>query len=327
MSRRTRAYVQLVAASATWGLSVTFTKFGVDHIAPVTLLPIELAAAALALWIALLASRLPIRVRARDAAALGALEPALAYLFITVGLRYTSGANGSVLTGLESCFAVVLAAVLLKERLSAVKIAAVVLALAGLLLVESAGSLTRASWGDLLVVLGVVFSALYVIVAKRVDPGSSALTLTTHQFTYALGFSVLVAVGLHVTGVAPASFAGPRYLLVAAATGIVGFGVSFLLYNSAIRHVSAGTAATVINLIPVFGVGGAVIVLGEPMRPVAVLGALLIGGAVVLFTRAESREAAPETGDELCERREPTGPSRSSPPPTCPPTPSSTIPN
>lgn len=41
----------------------------------------------------------------RDAATLGALEPALAYRLITRALERTSGANGSILTGLELCFA------------------------------------------------------------------------------------------------------------------------------------------------------------------------------------------------------------------------------
>lgn len=295
MSRRTRAYLQLVAASATWGLSVTFTKFGVDRVPPTTLLAVELGAAALALWVALLAAGGPLGAPMRTAFALGALEPALAYLFITVGLRYTSAANGSVLTGLESCFAVLLAVLLLRERLSAAKVVAVLLALAGLLLVESAGSVTRMSWGDLLIVVGVVFSALYVIVAKVADPTVSPLAMTAHQFGYGFAIAVGCALALDVTGVEPLTLDVPaRYLLVGALTGIIGFGVSFLLYNAAIREVSAGAAATMVNLIPVFGVAGAVVVLGEPLRPVTVLGAALIGVAVALFTRADNREAVLE---------------------------------
>lgn len=290
LTRRGWALLQLIAASATWGLSVTFTKLGVDRVAAVPLLLIELAAAALALWGAVLLIGGPGRVKVRDAVALGALEPALAYLFITSGLERTSGANGSILTGLESCFAVLLAAIVLKERLNSGQALAVALALAGLLLVGAAGSPTQTGWGDLLVVGGVLCAAGYVVVAKLLASDADTLTLTAYQFTCALAIVSVFSLALSGTSdFAAVLKVPPEYVLLAAATGVIGFGVSFLLYNAASSYVTAGTAATILTLIPLFGVAGAVIVLGEPLTARTTLGGVLVGFALVMFTRQEAR--------------------------------------
>ena len=294
MTRRAWALLQLVTASATWGLSLTFTKLAVDQVPPVPLLLIELATAALALWAVVVATGGPGRVRVRDAAALGALEPALAYLLITIGLQRTSGTNGSILTGLESCFAVLLAAVVLRERLSRRQVAAVALSLVGLFLVGGAGAPTRTGWGDLLVVGGVGCAAAYVVVAKVVTSEADTVALTAHQFTYALAVVGLVSVTLdHTDDLRAVLEMDPRYVLVATATGVVGFGISFLLYNSAVAHVTAGTAASVLTLIPLFGVVGAVVVLGEPLTVRSVWGGLLIGVALLVFTREDARHEDP----------------------------------
>jgi drug/metabolite transporter (DMT)-like permease len=75
-----RCLLGLIVASVLWGGAVSGTKFALGGFAPVTLLATELAAAAAALWVALLARgyRAP-RVWWLPVV-LGLLEPALAYL-------------------------------------------------------------------------------------------------------------------------------------------------------------------------------------------------------------------------------------------------------
>jgi EamA-like transporter family len=84
----------------------------------------------------------------------------------------------------------------------------------------------------------------------------------------------------------------PRFWIAAAVTGVAGFAVSFLLFNSAIARVDAGCAAVVLNLIPVLAVASAVTFLGEGVTGREAIGALLVGTSVLYFTVAERREAA-----------------------------------
>jgi hypothetical protein len=58
-----------------------------------------------------------------------------------------------------------------------------------------------------------------------------------------------------------------------------------------IVQVDAGRAAVLLNLIPVFGVVSAVILLGERMTGRDAFGATLIGSSVVYFAIADHRDA------------------------------------
>ena len=83
----------------------------------------------------------------------------------------------------------------------------------------------------------------------------------------------------------------PRYWAAAIAVGIGGFAMSFLLYNAVITRVDAGWAAVVLNLIPAFGLLGAVLLLGEKPTGTTGIGAILIGASVVYFAVSDRRGA------------------------------------
>src|SRR6202035_844500 len=57
------------------------------------------------------------------------------------------------------------------------------------------------------------------------------------------------------------------------------------------RRVRAAPASIIVNLIPVFGLASAVFWLGDSLTAARVLGAILIGLSVTIFTAAELAEA------------------------------------
>ena len=288
-----RPAVALLAAAGLWGVAVTGTKYSLGGFDPVTLLSIELIAAAGVLWVALLLRGYRPPESWWLPALLGLLEPALAYLGDTLGLSRTSAVHGAVINGLESGLVVVLAAVLLRETITRPEIVAVVGALGGLAVLASAGEHRSTAAGDLLVAGGVLSASLYTIAAKRFDDGSDALALTTWQFTVATLASLLVTVARWTAGSGTVS-AAPRFWLVAVLVGIGGFGVSFLLFNMVIVQIDAGRAAVLLNLIPVFGAISAVVFLGEAITSRDAVGAILVGSSVLYFAIADRREATAE---------------------------------
>ena len=278
----------LVLAAALWGLATTGTKYALGGFAPVTLLTVELGAAAAALWITLLVRGYRPPTSWRRVVVLGLLEPAAAYLAETVGLDRTSASNGAVLLGFESVFVVILAFLFLRERISPAVYAAVALALVGLVALEGGSWLTGPGTGDLLVLAGALSAAGYTIVARGVEASADSLATTAHQFAVATLAMLPVAIGTWAGGGEPAPTDVPaRFWLVAAAVGVGGFGLSFLLYNYAIVFVAAAPSAVVINLIPAFGFAGAVVLLGEALTPARIGGAVLITGSVLLFAWLE----------------------------------------
>jgi O-acetylserine/cysteine efflux transporter len=292
LPRPRRALGALIGASILWGGAVSGTKFALGGFAPLPLLSIELLAATAVLWAALLIRGyrppgswwLPL--------VLGLLEPALAYLGDTFGLATTSAVSGGEIDGLESALVVLLAAVLLRERMTRPVVLSVLAGLAGLIVLAGFGGGGGSATGDLFIAGGVLSASLYTVVAKRFDDGSAALSLTTWQFTAATVVSLAVTVMRGSTAAQGQLLAvAPRFWIAAALTGIGGFALSFLLFNAVIAGVDAGRAAVVLNLIPVFGVAGAVTFLGERVTGREGIGAVLIGASVLYFTVAERHEA------------------------------------
>jgi O-acetylserine/cysteine efflux transporter len=282
----------LCVASVLWGAAVSGTKYALGGFGPVTLLSVELVAAAVLLWAALLIRGyrpprswwLPVL--------LGLLEPALAYLSETLGLSLTSAVHGALITGLESALVVILAAAALRESITPSAIVAVLVALGGLVVLAGAGEGHGTFTGDLLVAAGVASASLYSIVAKRFEDGSDVLSLTAWQFTAAALVALTVTMLRWTAGAeTPPMSVAPRFWVAAMLVGVGGFGVSFLLFNFVIGAVDAGWAAVVLNLIPVFGFLSAVIFLGEDVTVSDGAGAALVGASVLYFTIADRRTA------------------------------------
>jgi drug/metabolite transporter (DMT)-like permease len=291
---RRRSVAILVAATACWGSAAPASKFALSGgFGPLTLLSLELAIAAGLLWGAVALRRwrygVPILGPRRIYALLGLFEPGLAYAGLTFGLTYTSAVNGSLLGGLEGLFVVVLAVVLLHERLRRRGLLALAAATVGVVMVGAAHASLGAGKGDLLIVAGVLAAAGYVLLAGRLGVDTDAVSMTAWQFTFGLLFTLPFLVlrwglGFEAT---PAHIR-PSAWLAAFMVGGAGFTASFLLYNSVVTKVAASVSGIMLNLIPLFGLAAAVVVLGEPATTLQVIGGLLIVVGVSLFPPEDS---------------------------------------
>ena len=280
----------LVVASALFGGAVTGTKYALGGFDPFTLLLVELFAATVALWACLLARGYRRPQSWKLAVVLGLLEPGSAYLGQTFGLAHTSAAHGAVICGLESAFVVLLAAAVLRERITRSTALAVLLAFIGLIVLQGGNPFGGAGFGDLFVALGVLSASAYTVVLKRSRDASDSLALTACQFTAATTLAFAVVSGRWAAGASTVPSAVPAKFWVAAAlVGIGGFGLSFILFNASISRITAGAASVVLNLIPIFGLLSATLVLGETLGLAAGVGALLIGSSVLSFVVVEVR--------------------------------------
>jgi drug/metabolite transporter (DMT)-like permease len=80
------------------------------------------------------------------------------------------------------------------------------------------------------------------------------------------------------------------YLAVACSVG------GFLLYNYGLRRMASSVAVNILNLVPVFGVAGAVIINDESIRLVQAAGGVVIilGVALGMLERGSRAPAGPE---------------------------------
>ncbi|MBE1589327.1 drug/metabolite transporter (DMT)-like permease [Nonomuraea angiospora] len=274
----------MVASAATWAAGLVLTKATLDvtGAAPGSVLVVQLIASVGALAAACAVTGASLRGAWRPGW-VGLLEPGIAYQLGLAGLALTSAANASVLGSLEPVMVPLIAWALLRERPHWRLVVVIAGATAGSALVSFSAGGGAGSWaGDGLVVASVVAAAFYVVVASRQVTAIAPLPAALTQQVWALGFVIVcqfVLAGplrLSVT---------PTQLLLAGAAGILNYALPFWLYLTALRRMPVARAAGYLTLIPVFGVLGAVLVLGEQVTWLDLAGGALVVGSLVADAR------------------------------------------
>ncbi len=301
-SRLARRHILvLVLAAACWGIGTVLSKQAVAEIPPLALLAAQLTISLLFLGVVARrrGDRLPTGPDGRRLAALGLLNPGLAYALSLLGLAQIGASLSVLLWALEPVLILVLAVLLLRERPGIVVVAMSALAVAGLALVVYDPSASGALPGIVLTIAGVACCAVYTVATRRWLPGAeSTLGVVVAQQAYALGFAVvsLAAAAAIGTRVLPGAVS-PLGLVSTVASGLVYYGLAYAFYLSGLRWVPASIAAMSFYLIPVFGVGAATL-LGDRLAPLQWVGAVVVVLAVgaVTVRSASGQAAEPSTG-------------------------------
>ena len=285
----------MVLSAACWGFATVMSKGALFYFPPFTLLALQLATSIAFLWFAVVLTGRATRLDrgARLASLSGILEPGLAYAFGIAGLALTGAANASLIGTTEPLLIIGLAWLFLRERTSTAGVWAIMIAMLGVAMVSLPDTVTSTFEnplvGDLLVFLGTTFAALYVVVTSRLVTTIEPLPLAALQQSVGFLFAVLLLAGALAFGFERLPAWPPvEAFLLAAASGIVQYALAFWFYLFGLRILTASFAALFLALIPVFGVGGAVLFLGEPMAATQWFGSLLIIATVASMARRGS---------------------------------------
>lgn len=200
-----------------------------------------------------------------------------AYAFQTVALVYTTASNAGFLTGLNVVMVPIFAALVLKQRLSASVKFAVVLSVAGLLLLCGNGSWDL-NKGDLLAALCAVCVSLHLICTGEFVQRSDFYWLTVVQ----LGIVALLShAGALVRGEEVFVWY-PRLLVPLLICSIVATVFAFLVQTSMQRYISHTNTALIFCTEPVFAALYAWLVLNESLGVYGYVGALCILGGMII---------------------------------------------
>ncbi len=283
------AIAALVAAAACWGTGTVASKQVVDDVAPLTLLPAQLAASCVLLLGAVLVRRESFAWTppVRRLAALGVLNPGIAYALGLVGLTTITASLSVLLWALEPVAIMLLAALVLREHIPLPLAAAVAIAIAGVLLVVYQPGATGDAVGITLTAVSIGFCALYAVLTRRLLLDDSALTVLAQQiaaFVFAVGLATVVALaggpGWDLTG------HGAGDWLAAAGSGVLYYGLGFWFFVTGLRQVPASVAGSFLPLIPVFGLTAGYLV-GERLEPRQWIGAAVIVAATAAVARLQ----------------------------------------
>ena len=281
------AGLSLVLAAACWGIGTVVSKQAVAEIAPLTLLPIQLASSVLFLLVItrVRGEPLPSGREGRLLGRLGLLNPGLAYALSLLGLAGITASLAVLVWAGEPILILLIAAAVLGDRIGPAIALPSIAAVGGLSLVVLDPAASGSVAGIGLTVAGVVVCAVYTVLTRRWLLGTDAtFGVALAQQLYALAFSAIVLIGLLAAGqpMLPAGITTAG-ALSAVVSGLLYYAFAYSFYISALRRVRASIAAASFYLIPVFGLAGAWVT-GERLEPMQWLGAAIVIGAVAWIT-------------------------------------------
>ncbi len=299
LSTRRRTALALTLAAASWGFGTVVSKRAIEEIPPLTLLSIQLGSSLIALALLMRWQGLSFRDRAASPilGRLGVLNPGLAYAFSLLGLAHITASLSVMLWAIEPLLILLLAAWFLRERIGPTLVVLSLVAVVGMLLVIYQPGSTGSLVGVLLTLAGVACCATYTVVTRRwLSTADSTAQVVVAQQAHGLvlAFVLVVTVWLLGGAVRPENVTAAGWAS-AIGSGILYYGVAYWLYLSGLRHVPASVAAVSFYLIPVFGVAGGYLFLGERLQPSQWIGAVTVLAAILLIMRRQGvTSSAPE---------------------------------
>jgi O-acetylserine/cysteine efflux transporter len=286
MTTQRTAIVALAAAGALWGLTVPLSKLGLEWLGAGWLAVMRFAIAAPLL--ALVA-----RGRLRAALTPGvALSGALGYGVVIVlqntGIERTSVSHAALIVGAIPVLVVIISALLGRGTSGTLAWAGSLVALVGVGLVAGGGGAGTSLTGDLLVLLSVTGSALFIVLQPSLLAGRDPAAVTAVQ----LGAGGLAAlpVALVLEGAPPAP-AGAEAVVSVLALALTGTALAFWLFAWAQLRVPAAVAGAFANLEPLVGALTGAVAFHDAVGPAQLLGgaAILVGIALGLPRRPAKR--------------------------------------
>ncbi len=277
------AYLMLIAMALCFGGTWVPAAIAVDAVPPFAIATVRFGIAAVLLYAwARLAGRPLTRMRRGDwpmVAGLGVTAVAgYNWLFLT-GLTLAPASDGAIIVpGLAPICTAVLAGLFLRERLGTRGFIGLGVAAVGLLLVVSPGAVGGPDrlLGDALFVAGAVLWGMYSVLARRASARFNAVSVSLYGIAFGTVVLIPLAIlegGLGSLATAPIeAVAGIGYLAV---FGTVG---AFVLLNLGVARLGAARASAFALLVPVVGVLSSVMLLGERIGPLT-----MVGGAIVLI--------------------------------------------
>jgi len=282
---RRRDVGELLLLAAIWGSSFLFMRLGAGQFGAVPLSWLRVSGASLVLlpllawrgeWCALRRHWKPIFV-------VGVTNSALPFALFSYALLSITASLSSIFNSASPLFAALIAWVWLSDRLSAPRIAGLVIGFAGVLglAADRAGLGTAAEGGQALLailacLLATIAYGFSVNFTKRYLAGVPPLAL-------AAGSQLAAAVALAVPALAlwPDTLPGAAAWLNVAALAVLCTGIAYLLYFRLIAKAGPANAIAVTYLVPAFAVLWGGVFLGERPTP-----SMLAGCAVILLGTA-----------------------------------------
>ena len=198
---------------------------------------------------------------------------------LLLGLRWTSAVDAGLITSTTPAAMTLLSLLLLGERPGPARLAGVLLALAGVVLVNqasdgAAGEQADRWLGNLLLGCAVAGEAVFLLLRKRLPPSLGDLGLTA--LLCLLGLVMFLPPALYQAASFDFSQAGPAHWWSLVYFGVVFTVVAYLLWFGGVAQVDGSLAGIFTAIMPLSALTLSVWLLGEPVSRAQLWGAALV---------------------------------------------------
>lgn len=290
-SRSSLWVVLLVLVTLLWGNSFIAIKHIVAYVSPLELVTLRFVPVALTFAAILLPTRgeevlALIRAEGWRLAALGLTGAVLYNLFLAWGETRVPAGTASLIIALNPAFIYILSLVFLDEAFRWRRAVGLLIAFSGLFVIIRWGSGQQVSLNDaryfFITMLAPTMWAAYTVAGKSVIARHPPLLVTGVSMAFAGLFSLIFvrpSLLMRLSDL-PLSFWGAVSFLAWPCTVF-----AFLVWFGALEHQEASKVAGFIYLVPMFSVSFSHWLLGEPVTPALLLGALILIGGVLVVNR------------------------------------------
>jgi len=222
----------------------------------------------------------------RDAAALaglGLLGVTLMSSLYHLSITFLPANVAALVFSCNPVFVVLFAPLVLPEKITTRKLAAVVFCLTGIAVLARDRADGVSPIGLLLMLAAIIIFALYTVFFKKMTPRYGALPITA--FAGLVGGLCILPIAFQFEGFPLATYGEADWWGIAY-LALVGTALGYFLFIYGIGHVEAGTGSMAFFLKPFLAAFFAWMVLNEALTiPLLIGGAFILGGMVVALVR------------------------------------------
>lgn len=204
------------------------------------------------------------------------------WILLFEAYKYTTVSNATLSYYFAPVFVMLASPFIFKEKLTAVRVGCILLAMVGMYLIVGRGTVGGEGFNHPLGILyGIGAAAFYacVVILNKFLKGLSGLESTMFQLMIAslvLAPYIFITEGFDVLAIPKVSL---PYLLV---LGVVHTGVAYVLYFSAMQELKSQTIATLSYIDPISAVLVSALFLNENLTPIQLIGGIFILGSTFI---------------------------------------------
>jgi len=272
----------LVAISFVWGINFSAVKGALIDFSPLSFNAIRFGTSSLILLSLLWLRERNLSIRKKDVGyfiMLGLIGNTAYQLFFINGIVFTTATNSSLIIATTPIFIVLFGAALHVEKITSRIVQGVILSFAGILLIILGSgkplSFTEQSWiGDLLTIANPICWSGYTVLSKPMLKEYSPLKLTA--ITMAIGAVSLILVAIpslsteNWTGISTNSWLSLMF------SAVFAIAIGYVVWYTGVNRIGTSRTALYENLVTVFAVASAWILLSESMTAIQIIGAVLV---------------------------------------------------